>query len=249
MALDLTALGSNHDKSSERKIKIAVAPLASILTHFDDHVRIYGLEEMEGRIKAALPILQGKQSGEGSNQLSEQLSELGERDRKLVLGIISGQFNADGLANEIQQGRQAQQDLQHYQSGHQVDALSPSQALSTAISDSVKLATDADLLSGEIEALEKDIHEQTEKLEGSFPADNEVAWIKLGRKGTIELHKATSEIAAKQVELDKKTAELAVISKKLVESTAAAQTALNDLASSGRNNGSQSSAGPLALGF
>lgn len=248
MALDINALGSSHDKSSERKIKVAMGPLASLISHFDDHVRIFGLEEMERRIKAALPILEGKQSSD-SNQLSDQLSALGERDRNLVLGIISGQFNADGLANEIQQGRQAQLDLQQYQNGHQVDALSPTQALTTAVSDSVKLATDADLLSGEIETLEKEIHEQTEKLESSFPADNEVAWIKLGKKGTIELHKATSEIAAKQVELDKKTAELAVISKKLVESTAAAQTALNDLASSGRNNGSQSSAGLLALGF
>lgn len=247
MAFDLNTLGDNHDKEADDKIQNALGPLASLLKGFDGQVRLHGLEEMTRRIDEALPILRGQKSSSGdSNQLSEQLAAIDVSDRNLALRLISGDIHADDIQLQF---KQLGDQLSSYQNGSQVDGVTPNHALTTATSDSVKLATDADLLSGEIEALEKEIHEQTEKLESSFPSDDDVSWIKLGKKGTIELHKATSEIASKQVELDKKTAELAVISKKLVQSTAAAQTALNDLASSNRNNGSQSNPGSLALGL
>lgn len=238
MGIDLNALGSSTDKSNERKVKVLLGPLASVLSHYDEQVNVVGIDEIKSRIDAALPILQGRVDSSG-NQLATTVAALAPEDQDLIHRVVAGQIHAhqlEALSNE----------LEGYRRGNVVNAVSPSEGLTKAINESTEAAAKVVSLTSEVEALRANTDKATDDLEELFPeSDDQVSPWGVGAGTFKKLHALNLTVKEKEAQLKTKVDELAAAAADAQSKADKVQQELQNVASS---QSAQRPAGqPLAL--
>ena len=221
MALDLNALGAGTDRSNERKVKVLLAPLASTVSHFDTVVHSVGLEEIQRRVDRALPILQGQNGS--SDQWSEAIAALPEDDQRLVHQVVGGQIHAEEIARLYSEANRLR-------SSNVVDAVTPTQALTEAITASVAAAAKAATLSTEVTALATEVDKASNELGKALPNEEDIKAVGVGG-GTVKKWRTLTEaVETAEKALLAKRAELEAAAKDAKEKAEAVQQELQSVA-------------------